>query len=837
MTTFTYQGLGTGPLGTSSCPGSGTLFDEQTSVTDPLHQVTAYCYDTHGNLVSITDPMNRTSNYAYNTLGQLTSETSPAPFSEPTTYGYDPTTDDLKSVTDPLLNKTQYTSDTLGRVTQVSTPMGNVASYAYDAMDHVTAATDGNGNSTSYVYDLLGLLLTMTDAANNTTTIKRPWTLNKETTCDMAGNCAVTDLDGAGKKTDFIDKRGIETVLSYDNLQRVTKANFNSTGKSGYDSRTINFTIYDSLDRVLRLKDSGITNTMNYTYDGVDDVTSDQVVATQTGTVSYGFDADSRKTSTTVSGSGSPQTYNYSYDPDSELTGITGGPAAVTIGYDSNGRRTSLTVGSVTTSYVPYDHDSRPTNLSYTAGGNSLGQLTYTYDNDSRVTAEGGNLASINLPSAANPNTFYNTNQLESWNSLTPISPPPDKANNLQGDPIAPSASFSWDSRNQLSAISGGPASSFTADYDTTMRRYDQTTAFGGTTTYLHDHNSVEQSNTGSSNPLNNYLTMPGTGEVLAFSTNGSTYIPIQDRLGSTIGLVNSANTMPTQYTYEPFGNVTTIGAASSFPYLFGQMELDSSGLYHTQSRYYSPTFGRFLSADSGLSPNPFTYAGDNPVNAIDPTGAAEGPPPVCGGWCAVAEFVVTDILIQSIEQGNILKGIEDFIQSFFDPFNIFGNWFGGQSAPVIPPGYYRHPHYVPAQFIGVPQEIAPNMEDSAVLEAQTVKAPIQSPTIAGGVAVAGEAVGEVVLGSSFWEVAAVGAAAVGIYKVGEHILAQHAEGACGQNGANNGYRCVLVAEVPGPSGTTCAYRCKGYGALATFPKPAGMASCPKGFNRFFPGP
>jgi len=69
------------------------------------------------------------------------------------------------------------------------------------------------------------------------------------------------------------------------------------------------------------------------------------------------------------------------------------------------------------------------------------------------------------------------------------------------------------------------------------------------------------------------------------------------------------------------FGNVTTSGQASAYPYLFAGMELDSSGLYHTQTRYYSPTFGRFLSADAGLPANAFTYADDDPVNAIDPSG------------------------------------------------------------------------------------------------------------------------------------------------------------------------------------------------------------------------
>jgi RHS repeat-associated protein len=85
--------------------------------------------------------------------------------------------------------------------------------------------------------------------------------------------------------------------------------------------------------------------------------------------------------------------------------------------------------------------------------------------------------------------------------------------------------------------------------------------------------------------------------------------------------LVNSANSLQTKYMYAPFGNVTTTGTASAYPYLFAGMELDLSGLYHTQTRYYSPTFGRFLSPDIGLPSDAFTYTEDDPVNAIDPTG------------------------------------------------------------------------------------------------------------------------------------------------------------------------------------------------------------------------
>jgi hypothetical protein len=42
---------------------------------------------------------------------------------------------------------------------------------------------------------------------------------------------------------------------------------------------------------------------------------------------------------------------------------------------------------------------------------------------------------------------------------------------------------------------------------------------------------------------------MPGAGEVLAFATTGGTDVPLQDRLGSAIGLVNSSNSLQTRST------------------------------------------------------------------------------------------------------------------------------------------------------------------------------------------------------------------------------------------------------------------------------------------------
>jgi hypothetical protein len=57
----------------------------------------------------------------------------------------------------------------------------------------------------------------------------------------------------------------------------------------------------------------------------------------------------------------------------------------------------------------------------------------------------------------------------------------------------------------------------------------------------------------------------------------------------------------------------------------------------------------------------------------------------------------------------------------------LFGVFGGGGSAPVLPPGYYRRPHYVLSQFIGC-KPVSPNMEDSKEFESPRVTLPAPTP-------------------------------------------------------------------------------------------------------------
>jgi hypothetical protein len=72
-------------------------------------------------------------------------------------------------------------------------------------------------------------------------------------------------------------------------------------------------------------------------------------------------------------------------------------------------------------------------------------------------------------------------------------------------------------------------------------------------------------------NAPGNYMTIPGSGEVLNYTpTGGSTLVPLHDYLDSTLGLVGASNTLQTQWSYELFGVPVQSGSSSGYAFLFG---------------------------------------------------------------------------------------------------------------------------------------------------------------------------------------------------------------------------------------------------------------------------
>ena len=94
--------------------------------------------------------------------------------------------------------------------------------------------------------------------------------------------------------------------------------------------------------------------------------------------------------------------------------------------------------------------------------------------------------------------------------------------------------------------------------------------------------------------------------------------------------MVNSGGSITTEYTYDPFGNTTTLGSQNSNVFQFTGRENEGNGLYYYyRARYYSPVLGRFISQDplgfAGSGPNLYAYAADDPINLSDPLGLDSG--------------------------------------------------------------------------------------------------------------------------------------------------------------------------------------------------------------------
>ncbi|MGH2914980.1 MAG: RHS repeat-associated core domain-containing protein [Solirubrobacteraceae bacterium] len=124
------------------------------------------------------------------------------------------------------------------------------------------------------------------------------------------------------------------------------------------------------------------------------------------------------------------------------------------------------------------------------------------------------------------------------------------------------------------------------------------------------------------------YYTRAQNGRLIDERTPSGTYNYLYDGNGDIIALTDSSGHLVDQYAYDPYGNTTTnIGSvANSFGYHAGYTT--SAGLIHYGARYLNPAQASWTQQDplnhitSLTQTDRYTYAGDNPINLSDPTGA-----------------------------------------------------------------------------------------------------------------------------------------------------------------------------------------------------------------------
>ncbi|MGH4120262.1 RHS repeat-associated core domain-containing protein [Clostridium sp.] len=131
------------------------------------------------------------------------------------------------------------------------------------------------------------------------------------------------------------------------------------------------------------------------------------------------------------------------------------------------------------------------------------------------------------------------------------------------------------------------------------------------------------------------YYTYGSSGSLVSMNLNGVEYYYIRNVQGDIIGLYDKTGTQVVGYIYDTWGKLISITGtlASSVgvknPYRYRGYRYDTeTGLYYLQSRYYNPSWGRFLNPDITVGSvgeltgaNVFVYCKNNPTTLKDPSG------------------------------------------------------------------------------------------------------------------------------------------------------------------------------------------------------------------------
>jgi len=610
QTNFSYDAMGnvtsiTKLAGTTSAVTTNITYSPQfyelSTVTDPLGNMSAYTYDSNGNMLTSVDPLGDTTTYTYNSAGQPVTVTDAQ--GNQSQYAYN--LGNLVSITDPLGRAVTRFVDGAGRVATVTDPLGHTTRTNYDAASQVLSVIDPLGNKTAFGYDGNGNLLTLTDANQHATAYTYENMDRVQTRTDPLGNVANAKYDLSGNMIQSTDRKGQVTKTTYDGLNRPTTVQYADGNSTTYT--------YDAGNRVTGITDSA-NGTIARSYDGLDRLLAE---TTSQGSVAYTYDADGRRQTMTVSGQ---VPVSYTYDNASHLTAIAQSASNVGFTYDSDGRRSSLTLPNGVVATYSYDAASQITGINYQGGALGAANLTYSYDLTGRRIGVGGSLASTQLPATVSSAVYNANNELTQWGSTAMNY---DANGNTVNDGMN---SYVWDARNRLVSADNNGA---TFTYDPLGRRVGKQ-ILSASTDYLYEGANLVQERSNGAVTAN--LLTGGVDERFVRTDSTGSFNYLTDALGSTVALIDSTGASVEQYSYGPYGMLSASGSSSN-SYTYTGRETDGLGIDFYRARYYNPTTGRFLSEDpigfrGGI--NKYAYVGGSPTNFIDPSGMDKKNPFQC---------------------------------------------------------------------------------------------------------------------------------------------------------------------------------------------------------------
>jgi RHS repeat-associated protein len=444
--------------------------------------------------------------------------------------------------------------------------------YEYDALGQMTRQVSHEGAVTTYAYDPAGRWAAVTNGESSDT---------------------VRTVRGATPSVDQVTVRnGARYVL---NTRRDTVSNFSRVTTSwGYG--VTHYYLNDHSGRLRELRDDAVGLATQIVRNETNNTTA--YVLPSGDSIIHG------PTETRYTDPSASTALGRAYWYDALQRVQQRGPSVFlkdVLGYDGRGQLSDV-----------YRYD-------YNAGGyTSLTQ--YTYDGAGNPTHSGASVST--------------GNRLDTFDGYTLTY---DADGNLIRK-YKPQACTDWyygyNSLGQLVDVQGtsncgNPWYVITYGYDGMGRRVRKTDR-GVTTRYLYDGQHVVAELDAAGNLARQYTWYEGVDRPHSMRTGGQTYYYVSDKQGNVTGLVNSTGALVNRYEYTVFGApvVVSEGVANPLRFAGGYMDLES-GLYNNRARFYDAALQRFISEDPvGLAGglNPYSYAGNDPVNASDPTGLSPCP-------------------------------------------------------------------------------------------------------------------------------------------------------------------------------------------------------------------
>ena len=666
------------------------------TATSPEGVSSSFAYDTYGNntQVSVGGTKKVTASAAYSADGNQLASVTDA-LGQTTSYGYDLQTGMLQWVQAPgetESTRTNYSYDGKLRATGVSKGASAVG-YSY-ASDLLSAISTASGTDYSFAYGAFDLVQSI--QAGSRTLISHSYSTDGNhqlTRSDYGNGDSVSyGYDSLGRTTSVRYEDGAQVDYTYDNNGNLGLLTDSASGR-----KTQYF--YDFQDRLMRWEQSGsgYANSVTWGYDDNNNLsTQKQTLNGTTYTTNYTYDKDNRLTKTTEGTVSAGYTYDalgrmtvmdaqsggksvvkttIGYNDPSSTT-ATGqvrtwksGATTYTYAYDARGNITSVSDGQSTTTYA-YDSFDQLVRENNQAAGKTW---TYAYDSGGNIQSKTEYAYTTGALGAAVRTVAYGYGDAGWSDLLTSIggqSLTADEIGNLLSDGTW---TYTWQHGRQLAGMSKS-GTNIAYGYDSDGKRITKTV--NGTAYNYHYLGDQLVELTWGSNKL--HFTYDSTGP-LSVNCNGTEYFYVKNAQGDVTGLVNASGTRVVTYTYDAWGNLlsttgtmaTTLGEQNPLRYR-GYVYDTETGLYYLQSRYYNPTWGRFINADDTAlllsSPgkahwdkNVFAYCDNNPLNRVDEDGECwdiiiGG---IVGGIVSGASSIVNDAIMgRETTVGSVLMSV-----------------------------------------------------------------------------------------------------------------------------------------------------------------------------------